>query len=330
MSERLSTVQALNLALADQLEANDRVLVFGEDIGKLGGIFRVTEGLQERFGRERVFDTPASEAGIVGVALGLTLAGFRPVVEMQFAAYVYPALEQIIDHVAKYRLRTRGRVSMPLVIRMPVGAGARGKEHHAESPETLFVHTAGLKVVSPSGPLEAYELLTQAIRDPDPVIVLEPIRLYGAVETGEPGGGAIPMHQAKLVRDGSDLTLISYGGMVASCVEATETLAGEGIKAQVLDLRSLSPLDIASIRDTVRVTGRAVVVHEAPLTMGLGAEISARIMEECFDRLQAPVARVAGFDTPYPPPSLEAAWWPSVDRILRAAREVAGQHRRPL
>jgi pyruvate dehydrogenase E1 component beta subunit len=290
----------------------------------MGGIFRVTEGLRERFGPERVFDTPASEAGIAGVALGLAMAGFRPVVEMQYAAYSYPALEQIIDHVAKYRLRTKGTVGLPLVIRMPVGGGNRGKEHHAESPETIFVHTAGLKVLSPSGPLEAYELLTQAIRDPDPVVFLEPIHLYRETETGELGASHLPMHQAQLARNGTDLTFVSYGGMVGPCVEAADALAADGVKAQVLDLRSLSPLDVVSIRECVRSTGRAVVVHEGPLTLGLGAEISARIMEECFDRLLAPVGRVTGYDTPYPPPSLEERWRPTVERIIRAARKVVG------
>jgi pyruvate dehydrogenase E1 component beta subunit len=324
MPETLTTVEALNRALADEMEANNRVLVLGEDVGRLGGIFRVTEGLKGRFGSERVFDTPASESGIVGVALGLAMAGFRPVVEMQFAAYVYPALEQIIDHVAKYRLRTKGKLGLPLVIRMPVGGGNGGKEHHAESPETIFVHTAGLKVLSPSGPLESYDLLAQAIRDPDPVVFLEPIRLYRKAETGELGAGHLPMHQAKLMRNGTDLTFVSYGGMVGLCVQAADALAGEGVSAQVLDLRCLSPLDIVSIRECVRSTGRAVIVHEAPLTLGLGAEISARITEECFDRLLAPVERVTGYDTPYPPPSLEERWWPTLGRIASAARRIAG------
>lgn len=322
MAEGLTTVAALNRALADEMTTNSRVLVFGEDVGRLGGIFRVTDGLRERFGPERVFDTPASEAGIAGVALGLAMAGFRPVVEMQFAAYSYPALEQIIDHVAKYRLRTKGTVGLPLVIRMPVGGGNRGKEHHAESPEAILVHTAGLKVLSPSGPLEAYELLTQAIRDPDPVMFLEPIRLYREAEAGQPGASPLPMHQAQLLRSGTDLTFVSYGGMVGLCIEAADALAAEGVKAQVLDLRSLSPLDVVSLRECVRSTGRAVIVHEAPLTLGLGAEISARIMEECFDRLLAPAERVTGYDTPYPPPSLEERWWPTVERITRAARKV--------
>jgi len=322
MAELLTTAQALNRALADELRRDDKVLVYGEDVGRLGGIFRVTEGLQERFGRERVFDTPAAEAAIVGTAVGLAIAGFRPVVEMQFAAYSYPGLEQLIDHVAKYSMRTRGRVPLPIVVRMPVGGGAKGKEHHAESPEAILAATPGLKVVSPSGPLEAYELLTQAVRDPDPVVVLEPIRLYGVSEGGELGASSIPMHQASVVRNGTDVTLVGYGATVSMCLEAAGALGAEGIAAQVLDLRCLAPLDIASIRDTVRQTGRAVVVHEGPLTMGLGAEISARILEECFDQLKAPVARVTGYDTPYPPPSLADRWWPDAVRIAAAARRL--------
>lgn len=322
MAELLTMRTALNRALADELERDEDVLVYGEDIGRLGGIFRVTEGLQERFGRERVFDTPAAEAAIIGTAVGLAIAGFRPVVEMQFAAYSYPGLEQLIDHVAKYSMRTRGRVTLPLVVRMPVGGGGKGKEHHAESPESLLAATPGLKVVSPSGPLEAYELLTQAIRDPDPVVVLEPIRLYDVSETGELGAASIPMQQANVVRGGTDVTLIGYGATVAMCSDAADTLAEEHVSAQVLDLRCLAPLDVASIRDTVRQTGRAVVVHDAPLTMGLGAEVSARIMEECFDQLKAPVARVTGFDTPYPPPSLEGKWWPNAEGIAEAARRL--------
>lgn len=322
MAELLTTAQALNRALADELQRDDKVLVYGEDVGRLGGIFRVTEGLQERFGRERVFDTPAAEAAIVGTAVGLAIAGFRPVVEMQFAAYSYPGLEQLIDHVAKYSMRTRGEVSLPIVVRMPVGGGAKSKEHHAESPEAIFAATPGLKVVSPSGPLEAYELLTQAVRDPDPVVVLEPIRLYGISEGGELGTSSIPMHQASIVRNGTDVTLVGYGATVSMCIEAAGALETEGIAAQVLDLRCLAPLDIASIRDTVRQTGRAVVAHEGPLTMGLGAEISARILEECFDQLKAPVARVTGYDTPYPPPSLADRWWPDAERIAAAARRL--------
>lgn len=326
MTERQLTMRdAINSALADELERDESVLVFGEDVGPLGGIFRVTDGLQARFGESRVFDTPSAEAGIAGSALGLALAGFRPVAEMQFDGFSYPALDQIISHIAKYRMRTKGRISLPLVIRMPCGGGLRGKEHHAESPEGYFAATPGLKVLMPSGALEAYDLLTQAIRDPDPVIFLEPKRLYARQEPqqGSLGEGSLPMYQASTVRDGADLTIVTYGGMVGRALEAADALAlEEDVSVQVLDLRSLAPLDIASLRDCVRATGRAVVVHEAPLTLGLDAEISARIMEECFDRLKAPVARVTGYDTPYPPPLLEDPWFPTVERIVDAGRRT--------
>jgi len=318
----LTTREGLNQALADALEADSRVLVFGEDVGPLGGIFGVTRNLQHRFGARRVFDTPASEAGIVGSAIGLALAGFRPVVEMQFAAYSYPGLDQTISHLAKYTMRTKGRVSLPVVIRMPAGGGRMPKEHHGESPDTYFAHTAGLKVVSPSGPLEAYDLLTQAIRDPDPVVVLEPTSLYDVVEEGDPRANVLPMHQARVVRDGDAVTLVAYGAMLRECLAAAEALSSDGIHAQVLDLRSVSPLDVDSLRDCVRYTGRAVVVHEAARAFGPGAEISARITEECFDRLEAPVERVASWDTPYPPPHLEYAWRPNASRIAEAARRV--------
>lgn len=314
--------KAINRALAHELKRDPRVLVFGEDVGKLGGIFRVTDGLQKRFGKKRVFDTPSAEAAIAGSALGLALAGWHPVAEMQFDGFSYPALDQVISHVARYKNRTKGVVSLPLVIRMPCGGGLRGKEHHAESPETYYAHTPGLKVLCPSGALDAYELMQQAIRDPDPVIVLEPKRLYGVTENGQLGKGALPMGVARTVRDGREVTIVTYGGMVPRAVEAAERAEAEGISAQVLDLRSLAPLDIEGLRDAVRATGRAVVVHEAPRTLGLGAEIAARIMEECFDRLQAPVVRVTGYDTPYPPPLLEDPWFPTVERIADAVTRV--------
>ncbi|MEX0833524.1 MAG: alpha-ketoacid dehydrogenase subunit beta [Actinomycetota bacterium] len=314
--------KAINRALAHELKRDPRMLVFGEDVGKLGGIFRVTDGLQKRFGKKRVFDTPSAEAAIAGSALGLALAGWHPVAEMQFDGFSYPALDQVISHVARYKNRTKGVVSLPLVIRMPCGGGLRGKEHHAESPETYYAHTPGLKVLCPSGALDAYELMQQAIRDPDPVIVLEPKRLYGVAEKGQLGKGALPMGIARTVRDGREATIVTYGGMVPRAVEAAEQAEAQGISAQVLDLRSLAPLDIEGLRDAVRATGRAVVVHEAPKTLGLGAEIAARIMEECFDRLQTPVVRVTGYDTPYPPPLLEDPWFPTVERIADAVTRV--------
>lgn len=317
----LTMVGALNAALRDALESDPRTLVFGEDVGELGGVFRVTEGLQSEFGRERVFNTPIAEAGIAGMCVGLAMAGWRPIAEMQFDGFSYPALDQVISHVAKYRMRTRGRVAMPIVIRIPSFGGIKGKEHHGESPETYYAHTAGLKVVVPSTPLDAYALLSAAIVDPDPVIVLEPKSRYWPKEEGELVAGD-GIGGARVLRDGDACVLISYGAMVHRCLEAATALAAEGVECRVLDLRSLVPLDVEAIGDAVRQTGRAVVVHEAPLTLGMGAEISARIMEEAFDLLEAPVVRVTGPDVPYPPASLEQTYLPSVERIVDAVRRT--------
>jgi pyruvate dehydrogenase E1 component beta subunit len=318
----VTMVGALNAALGDALERDERTLVFGEDVGELGGVFRVTEGLQARFGRERVFNTPIAEAGIAGMCVGLAMAGWRPVAEMQFDGFSYPALDQVIGHVAKYRMRTRGRVAMPVVIRIPSFGGIRGKEHHGESPEAYYVHTAGLKVVTPSTPLDAYAMLSAAITDPDPVIFLEPKARYWSREDGELSAEGSPLGRARIVRDGDACVLVSYGAMVARCLEAAEALAADGVECRVLDLRSLVPLDVAAIGDAVRATGRAVVVHEAPLTLGMGAEVAARIMEEAFDHLEAPVVRVTGPDVPYPPASLEGTYLPSVARIAHAVRRT--------
>jgi 2-oxoisovalerate dehydrogenase E1 component beta subunit len=315
-------VAALNAALRDALRADDRVLVFGEDVGRSGGVFRVTDGLQTEFGEARVFDTPISEAGIVGAAVGLAFAGWRSVVEMQFDAFSYPALEQIVDHVAKMRERTRGRVDMPITIRMPAFGGIKGKEHHGESPETFYVHTAGLKVVAPSNPADAYRLLGLAIADPDPVIVLEPKARYWAKAETDLVAEGPGIGEGAIVHEGEAATLFSYGAMVARCLDAASILADEGVSARVVDLRTLSPLDDELIARCVRETGRAVVVHEAPRTLGLGAEVAARIVEEAFDFLEAPVRRVTGYDVPYPPAALEHHYLPSVQRIAAAVREV--------
>lgn len=313
-------VAALNAALRDALAGDLRTLVFGEDVGDMGGVFRVTEGLQAEFGRERVFNTPIAEAGIAGICVGLALAGWRPVAEMQFDGFSYPALDQVISHVAKYRERTRGRVEMPIVIRIPSFGGIRGKEHHGESPETYYVHTAGLKVVVPSTPLDAYTLLSKAIADPDPVIVLEPKSRYWSKEDGELSTDGPGIGEARVLRDGDACAIVSYGAMVHRCLDAAAQLAAEGIECGVLDLRSLTPLDVNALSDAVRATGRAVVVHEAPKTLGMGAEIAARIMETAFDHLEAPVGRVTGPDVPYPPASLEQHYLPSVERICDAVR----------
>ncbi|HEY5861018.1 MAG TPA: alpha-ketoacid dehydrogenase subunit beta [Actinomycetota bacterium] len=311
---------ALNAALRDSLRDDPRMLVFGEDVGRSGGVFRVTDGLQAEFGVERVFDTPISEAGIAGAAVGLAFAGWRSVIEMQFDSFSYPALEQIVDHIAKMRERTRGVVSMPITIRIPSFGGIRGKEHHGESPETFYVHTAGLKVLAPSGALDAYRLLRHAIADPDPVVVLEPKARYWAKEAGElttegPGIGV-----GRVVREGDGCAVFAYGAMVARTLEAADAVEAEGIAAKVIDLRTLSPLDVDLIAASVSETGRAVVVHEAPRTLGLGAEVTALIVEHAFDFLEAPVARVTGWDVPYPPAALEQFYLPSVERIADAIR----------
>jgi 2-oxoisovalerate dehydrogenase E1 component beta subunit len=318
----ITMVAALNAALREALANDPRALVFGEDVGELGGVFRVTEGLQTEFGRDRVFNTPIAEAGIAGICVGLALAGWHPIAEMQFDGFSYPALDQVISHVAKYRERTRGRVSMPIVIRIPSFGGIRGKEHHGESPETYYVHTAGLKVVVPSTPLDAYTLLSAAIHDPDPVIVLEPKSRYWSKEDGELSAGGPGIGVARTLRDGDACVLISYGAMVHRCLDAADALAADGIGCRVLDLRSLAPLDIDALGDAVRSTGRAVVVHEAPLTLGMGAEVVARVQEVAFDHLEAPVVRVTAPDVPYPPASLEQHYLPSVERIADAVRRT--------
>jgi 2-oxoisovalerate dehydrogenase E1 component beta subunit len=320
----VTMVAALNAGLRDALGGDPRTLVFGEDVGALGGVFRVTEGLQAEFGRDRVFNTPIAEAGIAGACVGLAMAGWRPVAEMQFDGFSYPALDQVISHIAKYRARTRGRVAMPVVIRIPSFGGIRGKEHHGESPETYYVHTAGLKVVVPSSALDAYRLLRLSIEDPDPVIFLEPKSRYWSKEAGELTTEGPGIGRARALRDGDACTVICYGAMTARCMDAASSLSDIGIECSVLDLRSLVPLDVQALGDAVRTTGRAVVVHEAPRTLGMGAEIVARIVEEAFDHLEAPVARVTGPDVPYPPASLEDRYLPSVERISAAVRATVG------
>ncbi|MDQ2585459.1 MULTISPECIES: alpha-ketoacid dehydrogenase subunit beta [Saccharothrix] len=312
---------ALNKALADALEADPGVLVFGEDVGALGGVFRVTDGLAARFGDARVFDTPLAESGIVGTAIGMAMNGLRPVVEMQFDAFAYPAFEQITSHLAKMRNRTRGRVGLPVVIRVPYGGGIGGVEHHCDSSEAYYTHTPGLRVVTPGTPDDAYRLLRDAIDCPDPVIFLEPKRRYWAKGEVTSSGSASPgpgFDRALVRRAGRDVTLIAYGPMVATALETAEAAAEEGWDVEVVDLRSLAPFDDETVCASVRRTGRAVVVHEASGFGGYGAEVVARVTERCFHHLHAPVLRVTGFDTPYPPPKLEEHHLPSVDRVLDA------------
>ncbi|WP_455904440.1 alpha-ketoacid dehydrogenase subunit beta [Microbacterium sp.] len=313
----MSMAAALNLALADAIESDPEVVVFGEDVGALGGVFRITDGLTARFGEDRCFDTPLAESGIVGTAVGMAMNGMRPVVELQFDAFALPAFEQIVSHVAKLGNRTRGAVRMPLVIRIPFGGGIGGVEHHCDSSEAYYAHTPGLTVVSPSTPQDAYSMLRAAIASPDPVIFLEPKKLYwtkGEVDTSV----IAEIGTARVAREGTDVTLIAYGASVPLALEAADVAASEGRSVQVIDIRSLSPFDDETVMAAVRATGRAVVIAEAPGFVSVASEIQARVFERCFEYLEAPVRRVTGFDTPYAPPKLEHWYLPDVDRVLDA------------
>jgi pyruvate dehydrogenase E1 component beta subunit len=309
---------ALNRALADSLAADDRVVVFGEDVGTLGGVFRVTDGLADRFGEQRVFDTPLAESAIVGTAIGMAMNGLVPVVEMQFDAFAYPAFEQVTSHLAKMRNRTRGRLALPVVIRVPFGGGIGGVEHHSDSSEAYYTHTAGLRVLTPGTPADAYRLLRQAVNCPDPVVFLEPKRRYWSKETAVLTAEGPPIDRAVVRRPGRDVTLIAYGGMVGTALEAAAAAVEEDWDVEVIDLRSLSPLDEETLTESVSRTGRAVIVHEAAGFGGYGAEVAARLTERCFHYLEAPILRVTGFDIPYPPPHLERFHLPNPDRILDA------------
>ncbi|MDI7786372.1 MULTISPECIES: alpha-ketoacid dehydrogenase subunit beta [Streptomyces] len=315
----MTLVAALNASLRTALADDPTTLLMGEDIGRLGGVFRVTDGLQKDFGESRVMDTPLAESGIVGMAIGLALRGYRPVVEIQFDGFVFPAYDQIVTQLAKMPARSRGKVRLPVVIRIPYGGGIGAVEHHSESPEALFAHVAGLRVMSPSTPADAYWMLQEAVRCEDPVVFLEPKRRYyekGEVDT-RPGARPGPP-RARVVREGRDLTLAAYGPMVATCLDAARAAAEEGHELEVVDLRSLSPIDFDTIAASVRRTGRLVVAHEAPVFFGAGAEIAARITERCFFHLSAPVLRVGGFHSPYPPSRLEDEYLPGLDRVLDA------------
>ncbi len=318
----LNIIQAVNDALRVEMRRDPAVVLLGEDVGRFGGVFRATQGLQQEFGADRVMDTPLAEGGIVGTALGMALYGLRPVPEIQFADFIFPAIDQIVNEVAKYRFRSGGQFSCPMVIRTPYGGGIRGGHYHSQSPEAHFIHTAGLKVVVPSNPRDAKGLLIAAIRDPDPVLFFEPKRVYRASKGEVPEGDyAIPLGQAAVTREGSQVTLIAWGAMWHEADRAAREAEAEGIDCEVLDLRSLQPLDLDAIVASVSKTGRAVVVHEAPRTCGFGAELVALIQERCFLHLEAPVARVTGFDTPFPY-SLEAEYLPRAPRILKAVRET--------
>ncbi|MFJ4847696.1 MULTISPECIES: alpha-ketoacid dehydrogenase subunit beta [unclassified Streptomyces] len=314
----MTIAKALNEALRKALDTDPKVVLMGEDIGKLGGVFRITDGLQKDFGEERVIDTPLAESGIVGTAIGLALRGYRPVVEIQFDGFVYPAYDQIVTQLAKMHARALGKIKLPVVIRIPFGGGIGAVEHHSESPEAYFAHTAGLKVVTPSTPQDAYWMLQQAIESDDPVIFQEPKRRYW--DKGEVDTESIPapLHKARTVLEGTDLTLVAYGPMVKVCLEAAAAAAEEGRSLEVVDLRSLSPMDFDAIQASVEKTRRLVVVHEAPVQLGTGAEIAARITERCFYHLEAPVLRVGGFHAPYPPARVEEEYLPGLDRVLDA------------
>src|SRR5689334_9256197 len=319
----MTLVQAVNLALARAMAEDASVLVVGEDVGAEGGVFRATEGLLRRFGADRVLDTPLAEGVIAGLSVGLAAQGFRPVSEIQFTGFIYPTIDQLVNHAARLRTRTRGRLTCPMVMRSPYGAGIRAVEHHSESPEAMFVHVPGLRVVIPSSPARAYGLLLAAIRDPDPVVFLEPTRLYRAArEEVEDNGAALPLDTCFVLREGSDITLVTWGATTKETLAAADWLEADGVSTEVVDVATLKPLDGDGLLASVAKTGRCVIVHEAPLTGGVGAEIAARIAERGLVSLLAPIERVAGWDTVMPLPRLEQQYLPSEARILAAARRV--------
>jgi pyruvate dehydrogenase E1 component beta subunit len=322
---RITLSRALNEGLRRSLEADEKVMIMGEDVGRLGGVFRVTDGLQKDFGEHRVVDTPLAESGIVGTAIGLALRGYRPVCEIQFDGFVYPATDQIVSQLAKMRSRSRGRVALPVVIRIPFGGGIGAVEHHSESPEIFFAHTAGLRVVACADPADAFTMIQLAIAAADPVIFFEPKRRYwdkAEVDMTAPLSDALSLDKARVVHPGDDVTLLSYGPLVRTCLEAAIAARDDGKSIEVIDLRSLSPLDMETITASVARTGRCVVTHEAPVYGGLGGEIAARVTEQCFYHLEAPVLRVGGFAVPYPPARTEDHYLPDLDRILDAVDQT--------
>ncbi|MER5605163.1 alpha-ketoacid dehydrogenase subunit beta [Micromonospora tulbaghiae] len=326
-TETLTLGKALNTGLRRALENDPKVVIMGEDVGKLGGVFRITDGLQKDFGDQRVIDTPLAESGIIGTAVGLAIRGFRPVCEIQFDGFVYPAYDQIVSQVAKMHYRSQGKVRIPMVIRIPFGGGIGAVEHHSESPEAYFAHTAGLKVVSCANPQDAYVMIQQAIASDDPIVFLEPKRRYwekGPVDLEAPIADAYPLHSARVARPGTEATVLAYGPMVRTALDAATAAAEDGRELEVIDLRTISPLDLTAAYESVRRTGRCVVVHEAPGNLGLGSEIAARITEECFYSLESPVLRVTGFDTPYPAARVEEEYLPDLDRVLDAVDRTFG------
>ncbi len=321
----LTLSRAIGSGLRRALEDDERVLLMGEDIGALGGVFRVTDGLQRDFGRERVMDTPLAESAIVGTAVGLAMRGYRPVLEIQFDGFIYPGFDQIVAQLAKYHYRSGGKVKMPITIRVPYGGGIGSVEHHSESPEAYFAHTAGLRVVTCSTPQDAHSLIRQSIAIDDPVLFFEPKRRYwakGEVDEDVLGPG---LERARVVTEGTDVTVVAYGPMVATAVDAATAAADDGISIEVIDLRSLSPIDWDTLEASVTKTGRLVIVHEAQQSVGLGAEIAATVTDRCFFHLEAAPVRVTGFDVPYPPARLEEHFLPDLDRILDAVDRVLGR-----
>ena len=319
----MNLVQAINTALKQEMRKDDRVVILGEDVGKVGGVFRVTQGLYDEFGENRVIDTPLAEGGIIGTAIGMALYGMRPVPEIQFSDFIFPAFDQIVSEAAKYRYRSGGEYTCPMVIRTPVGGGIRGGHYHSQSPESLFIHTAGLKVVCPSNPYDAKGLLISSIRDGDPILFFEPKRVYRAVKMEVPEEEyTIPLGEAKVVREGRDLTVIAWGAMLYEALASAEEVAGQGVDCEVLDLRTLWPVDVDAIVQSVKKTGRVVVVHEAPKSCGYGAELITMIMEKAFLHLEAPPVRVTGWDTPFPY-TLENEYLPLQHRITPALLETA-------
>lgn len=322
----LTLAKSINAGLRRALQDDEKVTLLGEDIGKLGGVFRVTDGLQKEFGTDRVIDTPLAEAGIVGMAVGLAMRGFRPVVEIQFDGFIYPGFDQIVAQVAKLHYRSRGQVRMPITIRVPFGGGIGSVEHHSESPEAYFAHTAGLRVVSCSNPQDAYDMLRQAITSDDPVMFFEPKRRYwskGEVDL-EPAE-TLPLGRARVVSPGTDVTMVAYGPLVATAKDAVSAASDDGVSVELIDLRSLAPIDFETVEASVRKTGRLVITHEAAQSGGIGAEVAASITERCFNWLEAAPARVTGFDTPYPPAALEEHFLPNLDRLLDAVDRVLGR-----
>ncbi|GHF58672.1 pyruvate dehydrogenase E1 component beta subunit [Amycolatopsis bartoniae] len=325
--QTLTIGKALNLGLRAAMEADDKVIILGEDVGKLGGVFRITDGLQKDFGEQRVLDTPLAESGIIGTAVGLAVRGFRPVCEIQFDGFIFPGFDQISSQLAKLHYRSQGRIKVPVVVRVPFGGGIGAVEHHSESPESLFAHIPGLKVVSCSNPADAYWMIQQAIACDDPVLFFEPKRLYhnghvkSEVDTSAPPGS---LFASRVLRAGTDATVVAYGPSVKVCLDAAAAAADEGRSLEVIDLRTLSPLDLGPVFESVRRTGRLLVVSEAPSESSIASEIAARVQQECFYSLEAPVLRVTGFDTPYPPAKLEEHFLPDLDRVLHAVDRSMG------